>query len=54
MMSAHLVALSAVEDGHIVAVKPPDLDKDVSDVDVAEAVAESMEIIMNAEDEKRI
>jgi hypothetical protein len=51
MSSAHLVGLSFVEDGKIVAVKPPDPDKGVSDVDVAEAVAESVEIILNAEDE---
>lgn len=37
------------EDGKIVAVRPPNT---YADVDVAEAVAESMEIIMNEEDEK--
>jgi hypothetical protein len=37
------------EDGRIVAVRSPDKD---ADVDVAEAVAESMEIILSEEDER--
>jgi hypothetical protein len=52
MTSAHFVVLRFAEDGKIVAVKSPDPYKSVSDVDVAEAVAESVEITMNSEDEK--
>ena len=44
-----LLFWSMAEDGRIVAVRRPDT---VADVDVAEAVAESMEILMSKEDEK--
>lgn len=40
-----------IEDGKIVAVRPPDPDADDSDVDIADGVADSVEVIMNDEDE---
>jgi hypothetical protein len=39
------------EDGKIIAVRPPDPDSNDSDVDIADAVADSVELSMEKEDE---